>query len=460
MFLIYSLLFTVGLLLAAPYYLWRLRGNLTRGAGWRERFGFLPQSFEDHAGRATGSIWIHAVSVGETLAVTGLVQELKRRHPERRILMSHVTPAGRQAGDGRLPAALAASTDGGNTTAPAAPVVAGRFFLPLDWAWSTRRVVARIHPALLVIVETELWPNLLRSAHRFGARVVLVNARLSDQSFRGYRLARPFMRRVLENVDGVCAQTPADAERFELLGSPAGRVVITGNIKFDGRAPERGALPCMLEKALGAAPRAPIIVAGSTMAGEEEMVLDAWRDIRRSHPQGLLILAPRHPARFEYVAQLLARSGLRPGVDFVRRTALATGDEELAHQMESPEILLLDTIGELAGVFELADVAFVGGSLVAAGGHNVLEPAFWAKPILFGPHMENFRDIARLFLEAGAAIQVESAADLARQALRVLADHDLATRLGQAARRVLDAESGATLRVLDRLDEELSRAGL
>lgn len=450
MFLTYSLLFTVGLLLAAPYYLWRLRGNLIRGAGWRERFGFLPRPFEEQAQGAPGSIWIHAVSVGETLAVAGLVKELKQRYPGRRIFMSHVTPAGRQAGEDRLPGAFAIASGAGERAA-ADPVIAGRFFLPLDWAWSTGRVVERLQPALLVIMETELWPNLLRSARRFGARVVLVNARLSDHSFRGYRLARPFMRRVLENLDGICAQTAADARRFELLGASASRVIVTGNIKFDGRMPERGALPSLLEAALGRAGRGPVIVAGSTMPGEEELVLEAWREVRRSHPKALLILAPRHPARFESVAQLLTRAGL----SFVRRTAIETSQENLARQLESPEILLLNTIGELAGVFELADVAFVGGSLVPTGGHNVLEPAFWARPILFGPHMENFRDIASLFLEAEAAIQVANAGDLARQTLRILDDQDLGRRLGQAARRVREAESGATLRVLERLDQAL-----
>ncbi|HLW79331.1 MAG TPA: 3-deoxy-D-manno-octulosonic acid transferase [Terriglobia bacterium] len=515
MFLVYSLLFTLGLLLAAPYYLWRLRGNLISGAGWRERFGFLPQSIGDggHGGAgdaggvagagsegggptldsrdAPGAIWIHAVSVGETLAVIGLVRELQRRYPGRPIYMSCVTPAGRKAGEDKLPSkssrpsgpsqpsqpeATAPATDQAAPAGPpqeggrdeshdgrpdqspssAPPLLAGRFFLPLDWAWSARRVVRRIRPALLVIVETELWPNLLRAAHQSGARVVLVNARLSDRSFGGYKLARPFMRRVLANVDRICAQTPRDAGRFEQLGAPAGRITVTGNIKFDSRAPERGALPSILAPALAAAGRAPVMVAASTMPGEEPLLLEAWSEVRRAHPKALLILAPRHPARFESVAQLLARSGPGQGFSFVRRTALETANQELTRQLESPQILLLNTIGELAGVFALADVVFVGGSLVPTGGHNLLEPAFWSKPILFGPHMQNFRDIAALFLDADAAVQVERPADLARQALRILGDPALAARLGQAARRVLDAESGATQRILDRLNEELS----
>ena len=446
MFLIYSLLFSVGALVTAPYYLWRLRGNIISGAGWRERFGSLPESFGQEQ---PGAIWVHAVSVGETLAVVGLVRELERRYPDRKIFMSHVTPTGRKAGEDRLPAlAPSAQTATAQTRATA---LAGRFYLPLDWAWSTRRAVQRIRPALVVIVETELWPNFLRAAREFGARVVVVNARLSDRSFRGYQLARPFMRRVLENVDGICAQTPKDAQLFKLLGAPADRVVVTGNIKFDSRPPELGQLPDMLEKALAVAGRGPVMVAGSTMPGEEALLLEAWNAIRRSNPKALLILAPRHPARFGAVAELLERSGS----SFVRRTALETAEQELAAQLESPEVLLLNTIGELAGVFRLAHIVFIGGSLVPAGGHNLLEPAFWGKPILFGPHMQNFRDIARLFLDARAAVQVHDPRELAHETLRLLADADQRLRLGQAAKNVLNQESGATERVLARLDSEL-----
>ncbi|HEV2493056.1 MAG TPA: 3-deoxy-D-manno-octulosonic acid transferase [Terriglobia bacterium] len=447
MFLLYSLLFSVGVVLSAPYYLWRLRGNIVSGAGWRERFGFLPASF---AQERRGAIWIHAVSVGETLAVAGLIRELRRRHPERKIFMSHVTPAGRKAGDDRLPAPSPNASAGG-VAASRTAVVDGRFYLPLDWAWSTRRVVKRIRPALVVIVETELWPNLLRMAHQEGAQVLVVNARLSDRSFRGYRLARPFMRRVLSVVDGVYAQTGSDAERFKALGVPAERVAVTGNIKFDSRPRERGSLSGLLVKALEAAGRSPVIVAGSTMPGEEALLLEAWSAIHRSHPKALLILAPRHPARFEEVAQLLARSGLA----FVRRTALEPAATELAAQLESRQVLLLNTIGELAGLFELADLVFVGGSLVPAGGHNLLEPAFSSKPILFGPHMQNFRDIAALFLKEKAAVQVQNASELARETLRLLEDSNERHRLGEAAKSVIERESGSTERILARLDTYL-----
>ncbi len=441
MYLLYGILFTAGVIVAAPYYLWRLRGNIASGAGWRERIGFLPKSLQQAARRPdSGSIWIHAVSVGETLAVAGLVRELKRRYPRRQVFMSHVTPAGRQTGEKLLPSRSTAGT-----SAP----VAGRFYLPLDWAGPVRRVIARVQPALLVIVETELWPNLIREAHRFGARVVVVNARLSDRSFRGYRRFALFMRRLLGPVDAVYAQTSRDAERFQLLGVPPDRIRTTGNLKFDGKPPALGPLPRLLGRAVKSAYRGPVMVAASTMPDEEKLVLTAWNEIRRDHPHALLILAPRHPARFESVSELLATEGIK----FVRRTGLEPAEADLECQIRSPEVLLLNTLGELAGIMDVADVVFVGGSLVPTGGHNLLEPAYWAKPILFGPHMDNFRDMAALFVEGRAAIRVGNASELAQQTLGLLADLELARLMGKRAKSLLEREAGATDRVLDHLRE-------
>ena len=430
MFLIYSLLFSLGVILTAPYYLWRLRGKIISGAGWKERFGHLPETFRQ---AQRSAIWVHAVSVGETLAVAGLVRALRQRYPERKIFLSHVTPAGREAGEKRL------------------PEVAGRFFLPLDWTFAVRRALNHIRPSLLLIVETELWPNLTRAAQASGARVVLVNARLSDRSYPRYRRVRAFMRRVLENVDRVFAQSPRDVERFLGLGANPERVLAAGNLKFDASPPETGDLAKLLIGALRIAPRGPVFVAASTMPDEEQLLLPAWREVRRRAPQALMILAPRHPARFETVSQLLARSQL----PFVRRTELAMDQGRMASQLAAPEVLLLDSVGELAGIFGVADVVFMGGSLVPTGGHNLLEPAFWSKPIVFGPHMENFRDVAELFLQAGAAIQIRAPDELARSVVELVENPGRGHQLGDAARRVIDQESGATARVLDHLKEWL-----
>ena len=424
MLFFYSILFTLGVLVTAPYYLWRLRGNIISSADWRERLGFLPRAFQQSE---PGAIWVHAVSVGETLAVAGLVREIQHRYPDRKIFLSHVTVAGREAGASRLPG------------------IAGRFLLPLDWASSMRRAFRRIEPALLIVVETELWPNMLRAAREAGTRVVVVNGRISDRSFPRYRWIRFFMHSVLGNVNQICAQSEIDAERFLSLGAAPERVGVTGNLKFDARPPEFGDFARCLARTCAAAGRRPVLVAGSTMAGEEALLLPVWRQVRQNHPRALLILAPRHPARFEEVATLLGEGGMK----FVRRTQLVLEDDSLSAKIEDAEVLLLDTIGELAGVFELADAVFMGGSLVPTGGHNVLEPAYWAKPILFGPYMHNFRDIAQLLLAQNAAVQVQDAAGLSVALAGLFSQPERRARLGQAARKVLDSQRGATAHVLE-----------
>ncbi len=430
MFLVYSLLLSLGVVLTAPYYLWRMRGRILSAADWRERFGFLPLQFtQSTQPSAPGAVWVHAVSVGETLAVSGLVEQLQKEFPERRVFVSCVTRTGREVGENRLHG------------------VAGHFYLPLDFRSSVRRVFNRLRPSLLLIMETELWPSLLRAARESGVRVVLVNARLSNRSFRGYRLARPFMRRILEYVDWIGAQTANDAGRFIALGAKPDRVVVTGNLKFDGKPPQAGRLSTHLRMGLTRAQRGPVMIAASTMPGEEPLLLQAWEEIRNRHPEAFFVLAPRHPNRFEVVAQLL--SGARRS--FVRRSTLETGSQELAQQLATTEILLLDTMGELAEVLELADVVFVGGSLVPAGGHNLLEPAYWGKPILFGPHMENFRDIAQLFLEGGAAVVVRSPVDLARTVHGLLQDEGRRRKMGDRARQLMEQGSGATQRTMEQL---------
>ncbi len=425
MYLLYSFLFSAGLILTAPYYLWRHRGQFG-GRAWRERLGFLP--LEGNS-RAAGGIWVHAVSVGETLSAVPLVQELARVFPGRPIFMSHVTPAGRELGEKRL------------------PNVAARFYMPLDWAWAVRRAVRAIRPAVLIIVETEIWPNLLRAVKENGGRVAVVNARISDRSFPRYLRARPFMRRILNGVDRLCAQSEVDAERLRQIGAPPERVVVTGNLKFDASASPPSPWVPQLREWLTRWERGPVWVAASTMAGEEPLVLGAWRAVHQRHPRALMILAPRHPARFDVVARLLADSGIKA----VRRTSLNGRPNEMGRQIESAEVLLLDTMGELAGTFDLADVVFMGGTLVPTGGHNLIEPAVAGKATLFGPHMENFRDVASLFLGAGAALQVPNAEALAPALLRLL-DHPSERReLGERARQVLEQQRGAVRRTLEQL---------
>jgi 3-deoxy-D-manno-octulosonic-acid transferase len=429
MYLTYSFLFTLGALLTAPYYLWKRRDELA-GKLWRERFGLLPETFQQEK---RGAIWVHAVSVGETLAVVRLVRDLHARFPDRKIFLSSVTPAGRAAGEIRLPS------------------VSGRFYLPMDWRGAVGSALKRIKPSLLVIVETELWPNLLRASHEFGARIILINARLSTRSFRRYRLLRPLMRRVLEHVDMVCAQTQADAQRFRHLGALPERVALSGNLKFDSEPPRFAAFPRHLERAVANTKRGPIMIAASTMPGEEPILLDAWSKVRAQYPKALLILAPRHPARFDEVAQILARSGF----SYTRRSLLASPEPEISSQLAAPDVLLLNSIGELAAILELADVVFMGGSLVPTGGHNILEAAYWARPVVFGPHMENFQDIARLFLEAEACVQVRDGKGLVESVLNLFGDRAASRQLGERGKRLLEKETGATARVLEQIQRLL-----
>jgi 3-deoxy-D-manno-octulosonic-acid transferase len=361
------------------------------------------------------------------------VKKLQQRYPERKIFLSSVTAAGREAGEIKL------------------PDVAGRFYLPFDWKFAVRRVLRQIRPSLLVIVETELWPNLLRTVRESGCKTVLVNARVSDRSLPGYRLGRPFMRRVLQDVTRICTQTATDAERFRQLGARPDSLVVAGNLKFDGRAPEFGKFGVRIKDALAAENRTPVFVAGSTMRGEEPLVLEAWQRVRQKHPSAIMILAPRHPGRFDEVAEMLNSRQLSN----VRRTGLPEDEYEIRRLLSRTEILLLDTIGELAEIVGVADVVFVGGSLVPTGGHNMVEPAFWGKPILFGPHMNNFRDVASLILGAGGAVQVAGAGGLADEILRLLDHPAEARRMGERAREVVSQQSGAATRILEQMEEWL-----
>ena len=417
MYLIYSLFFTLGLILTSPYYLFRAARTGTLHH-LRERFGMFPAGMQQ---KARGALMIHGVSLGETLALIPLVHKLLAQYPDRRIFISHATATGRAAGRERLQG------------------IAGQFYLPLDWRWAHRRLIRHFKPDLVIVGETEIWPNFFHSVRESGAKLVIVNARLSDRSFPRYRLMRGFFRRVLADVDYIFTQSAGDRKRFVDLGSDERRVLVTGNTKFELVPPQRGRFSGWLRERLCKSGIHPVLFAASTMPGEEEKVIRMWRTLRRHHRRGLLVLAPRRPERFDSVARLLASQGLR----FARRSRL----DDLSDWMQI-EALLLDSIGELANLFELCDLAFVGGSLVPAGGHNLLEPAFWAKPVLFGPHMENFREMADLFVKAGGAIQVNSEQALAQEALGLIADRNRASTIGGTARRLVEEHQGATARNL------------
>ena len=426
MYFIYSLLFTFGLLLALPYYLVR-RNPREALRHIKERFGIFPANLRPAHFRQPqrGAILVHGVSLGETLALVPLVRGLQERYPDRAVFLTHSTPTGRQAGRERLQG------------------VTAQFYLPLDWRWTMRRLIRFVQPELVVVGETELWPHLFRAARESGARLVIANARLSDRSFPRYRLARRFFRRVLADVDYIFAQSKNDRDRFLALGAGPDQVILTGSTKYELSPPKGTEFSRRLGRCLQAAQRGPVMFAASTMPGEEEKVLRAWRAIHSKHPKAFLVIAPRRPERFDEAARILESHG----IEYLRRS-LTTETTDWTRA----DALLLDSIGELASLFERCDLAFIGGSLVETGGHNPLEPAYWAKPVLFGPHMENFREIARRFVEAGGAIQVSGEQGLAREALRLLEDPARARAMGDTGRRLVEENQGATARSLAHIE--------
>lgn len=374
---------------------------------------------------------MHAVSVGEVIAAVGLIGELKRRLPGVRVFVSSTTLAGRAMA--RLK--LAKSAD-------------GIFYAPLDMVWIVRRVLRQLRPAVVVVMETEIWPHLYRETRRSGARLLVVNGRISDKALPRYRRLRWFFRQFLPEVSCLLAQDERAAERYRSLGAPA--VEIGGNLKYDFD-PTAARVAPELSEFLGSCGAAEVWIAASTMPpetaddpDEDAVVLDVFERLRNRHPGLLMILVPRRPERFESAARLMEERG----IPFVRRSALAG-----APALELPGVLLLDTIGELSGVFAKGDVVFMGGTLVHRGGHNVLEPAAFARAIVVGPHMENFAEIAADFSAVGAMVTVEDAAGLEREVDALLSDPAAREALGRKALEQAEKKRGATDHAARRLVE-------
>ena len=415
LYLVYSVLLAIGFVLALPYYLWKGRSTGKYVASFRERMGRFPAPL--NAG-GQPSIWIHAVSVGEVLAARALVGPLKERFPGRPIFVSTTTVTGNAVARQSVRAAD------------------GLLFAPFDWPGPVRRALAALDPALLVLVETELWPNLIHEARRRGTRVALVNGRISPRSYPRYRRIRRWLRPMLAEVDVFLMQGEAHARRVRDMGAPPERVKVTGNLKFDSLGEARTPEP--LARLIGSG--GPLWVAGSTAAGEEALVLQALREVRRREPAARLLLAPRHPERFGEAAAIVEAAGFR----VARRTALT-------RPWADEDVLVLDTLGELAQVYPLASVVFVGGSLVPAGGHNVLEAAVAGKAVIVGPHMENFQEVADEFLAEGALVRVRSAGELADQVTALLADPARRDAIGERARGLILRNRGALRGTVDAL---------
>jgi 3-deoxy-D-manno-octulosonic-acid transferase len=414
MYLLYSAALVLALLITSPYWIWQALRHGKYRAGFRERMGSVPARLRTTA-PDENCIWVHAVSVGEVMAVTPLIQALREKLGSRwRIAVSTTTLTGQT---------LARQRFGEENV----------FYLPLDFAFALRPFFKLLRPKALILAETEFWPNMLRLVHENNSRVAVVNARISDRSFPRYKAFRGLLCSVLRNVDLFLAQSATDRDRLIAIGADSARVQVSGNLKFEAPAPKQSEIVARLRPAVTGS----VLVCGSTVDGEEEILVAAFRKILADHPQATIILAPRHPERFTAVAELLRASNLT----FRKRSEWR--DEPLAGS-----ILLLDSIGELAAIYELASAAFVGGSLVSRGGHNILEPAGFAVPIFVGPHTQNFRDIIQIFSAANAVHTIDPG-DI--EELATCFDPQWKT-MGQRAREVFTANSGALQRTLDALE--------
>jgi 3-deoxy-D-manno-octulosonic-acid transferase len=428
---LYTLVVLVLAVVLSPWFVYQAVRYRKYVGSLSQRMGHLPVSFNLDGDE---SIWIHAVSVGEALTARALVGDLRERYPGLRLFMSTTTLTGQQIARTRIQG------------------LDGVFFLPFDVPIFVNRTLRLVRPRLFLMMETEIWPNLLRACRRAGVRTMLVNGRISSRSYPRYRIARRFFGRVLADVDRLAMQSDESARRVIDIGADPSRVTVTGSLKFDSlespaAAAGRGAGRVL--RYFRIAPARPVFMAASTLKGEERPVLAAFAAIRRAHPTALLVIAPRKPERFAEAESLARAEGYR----VMRRTELAVDAEPRA------DVVVLDTMGELAHVFQIATVVFVGGSLVAQGGHNILEPAVHGKPIIFGPHMENFAEIAEVFLQNQAAVQVADAAELVTVATRLIGDPVERARLGAAARALVEANRGAKPRTLAVIAELLPPPG-
>ena len=413
-----------GMFVSLPYWLFQMARHGKYRKGFAERLGRVPARLQ-LPGAHEPVIWVHAVSVGEVLAVAGLVEELQRRS-QSRIFISTTTDTGQ---------ALARNRFG----------EASVFYFPMDFAFAIRPYLRELRPQMVVIAETEFWPNFLRLAHASGARIAVVNARISDRSWPRYRRYRGWMRKLLANVDMFLAQTPADATRLQDIGARPERVRVSGNLKFDIPAPVTPAIVESVRASIAASGAGPVLVCGSTVDGEETLLLKAFENVLVQHSRAVMILAPRHPERFPAVAALLEQRSVR----FCRRSVW--NGESLAGG-----VFLLDTIGELAALYALADIALVGGSLVPRGGHNIIEPAQHGVAIVVGNHTENFRDIVSLF-QSRDAVRIVGPAELPVVFLDLLANDAERKALGQRAAETMRSQIGAMARTAGELQELLAK---
>ncbi len=424
MYLLYDLLLLISAAGLIPYYLLRGARYGKNRRGIRERLGHY--TAEQLSALEGGQIiWVHAVSVGETRAAIPLLKGLRQKYPGARILLTNVTETGH--------AVAQKNTD-----------IDICLFFPFDFSWTVRRVLQLIRPQLIIIVETEIWPNFARQAKLLDIPVLLVNGRISDRSFPRYRLVRVLLRPVLRCFAAFCMQSQVDAERIVQLGAAISRVENTGNLKFDHALRDISSEALQqLRQEYRLPENVQIIAAGSTHAGEEVLLLECFLQLIAQGKELILLLVPRHPERSRELSELLEEKG----IDFSLRSRLA-GD---APFLSSGQVLLVDTLGEVLNLYSLSDLVFVGGSLVPVGGHNLLEASLCSKPVLFGPHVQNFREISAKLSRSGAGIQVENQQQLLDRCALLLNDPVRSRAMGEAGRALITENAGATERTLQRI---------
>lgn len=421
MYTLYTLLLLILILLTLPIWLWRYFSTPKYRGTLRQRLGL--QRPARHANRP---IWIHAVSVGEVLAAQGFIKQLAERSP---VVLSTVTKTGQ------------------NIAKETLPMVQTIFYLPLDLPWSVARVVRRVQPRCLIVIETELWPGLFHAMEKQGIPILLVNGRLSPRSFRNYRKFSPIMKRFLAPVQLFAMQSADDAQRMTALGAKPERIQVTGNIKYDqAQQPPDATAMAALQQRLVRPSDAIVWIAASTHPGEEVILLESYRQLRPTWPNLRLILAPRHPHRTAQITELIQQQG-ESSLLFS-----STLHKQLQPETWSQAILLMDEIGWLTRLYSYAHIAFVGGTLVPHGGQNMLEPAAWGIPILFGPHLFNFKEISAQLLKDNAAICIQHPAELLPTMRDLLADKDRQKALGERAKKCVGLNVGALQRTLAAVD--------
>jgi 3-deoxy-D-manno-octulosonic-acid transferase len=420
-YFIYSLLLFVVLLIYGPFYMKRMKRSGRYKPDLSKRFGFtLPKSRLKKGVR----ILLHSVSVGETRAVIPIIKELKTRCPGCEIYLTTTTGSGQKT----------AEQIGSNLDSI--------LYFPIDFGYICSSFLRRIRPDCICLTETELWPNFVRIASRYRIPLILINGRISDKSFRNYSFVRPFIRSILGKFNTLCMQSVLDAGRIVALGAEHAKVKVTGNIKFElGHLSIKEKDGIMLRNRLGVIENQPVMVAGSTHPGEEKTILECFKRLLPEYPDLMLILAPRHVERTEEIAQIVKEAGLK-SIFWSRISGNG--------QIKEGEILQIDVIGLLAKIYSLATIVIIGGSFIPHGGQNPLEPAFFGKPIIFGQHMENFRYISSMLMDAKAAVMTKEG-DLFKILSELLADRERREKMGKAAKEVIDANKGAVNRTCDEI---------